>query len=166
MLRGSDRQVYCDAILLHAVAVSSPSGAILLLGHTRAGKSTLSRLLAERFPTLIDDIICAARHRVNNRWYVTDAKLMHTGENPFVPMAAAVRTFQGPEAKLTRISPRELCKHLLDAIFETEISKTYSVERIKYCFAKTAEIARQYPGWRLSATLKPETPRLLWDCFS
>ena len=165
MLKGDERHTYTDGIILHAVAVSAPKGAILLLGHTGAGKTTLSRLLAERFPTLIDDNVYVAKNRINKKWYVTDVKYLHAGKGDYMPLLAAIRTFQAPQAKLISISSRELCKYLLDAIFETEMSKNYTLDRQRAWFAYSAEIARNYKGWRLSANLLQETPQLIWDYF-
>jgi ABC-type dipeptide/oligopeptide/nickel transport system ATPase subunit len=152
-------------LILHAVAVSAPTGAILLLGHSGAGKSTLGRALSVRFPVMADDNICLAPGPKNSQWFVTDAKMMHTASYRFVPLLAAIRTFQSPVAHLEKIPPRLLCRYLLDALFEVQGMRIDSTKQKKEWFAWLADVARHHPGWRLSATLGPETPQLVFDCF-
>mgnify|MGYP000937092959 CR=1 FL=1 len=152
-------------LLLHAVAVKAPAGALLLLGHSGAGKSTLGRLLSKRFPVLADDNIYLAQSRLNQRWYITDARRLQDKSSPFTPLLGLIRTYQAQKAQLVPVSGTQACRYLLDAVFEIE-SMRYAEERQqRIWFADVAEVARSCPAWRLSATLQAETPALVWDCF-
>ncbi|HOZ22837.1 MAG TPA: hypothetical protein PLO28_13695 [bacterium] len=152
-------------LFLHAVAVQAPAGALLLLGHSGAGKSTLGRLLSGRFPVLADDNIYLARSRLNQRWYMIDAKRLQEKSVPFAPVLAMIRTFQAQQAQLVPISQTQACRYLLDAVFEI-ISSRDALEMMQWrWFASVAEVARSCPAWRLSATLQAETPALVWECF-
>jgi ABC-type glutathione transport system ATPase component len=153
-------------LVLHAVAVLAPAGVILLLGHSGAGKTTLGGLLSERFPIVSDDIVYLAQHKTNNKWYITDAKkVLISNSKNYLPLLATIRTYQSYELRLTRIFSRENCVHLLNAVFEAEWVLHSRTGKEASWFTSVAEIARHYPGWRLSATLNLETPQLIWDCF-
>lgn len=152
-------------LLLHAVAVQAPAGALLLLGHSGAGKSTLGRLLSGRFPVLADDNIYLARSRLNQKWYMIDAKRLQEKTVPLTPVLAVIRTFQALHAQLVPVSQTQACRYLLDAVFEIISSRDALEKQQRVWFAHVAEVARSCPAWRLSATLQAETPALVWDCF-
>jgi ABC-type dipeptide/oligopeptide/nickel transport system ATPase subunit len=165
MLKKFDRFTFDKGLIIHSVAVLAHEGAILLLGHSGAGKSTLSRLLAERYPIFADDNIYIAQHRFDKKWYIADAKLLQADSYDFVPLLSIIRTCQAQQHQLIKVTPRETCKNLLDAAFEAGGLWNVSIQQQRDWFAFTAEIARNYPGWRLFATLGSETPNLIWNCF-
>jgi len=152
-------------LMLHAVAVEAPAGALLLLGHSGAGKSTLGRLLSGRFPLLADDNIWIAQSRLNQQWYIIDAKRAQEKNARFVPVAGMIRTYQATKARLEPVSQQQACRYLLDAVFEIAYARDASEEQRRSWFAGVAEVARSCPAWRLSATLQTETPELVWNCF-
>lgn len=152
-------------LFLHAVAVQAPAGALLLLGHSGAGKSTLGRLLSQHFPVLADDNIYLAQSRLNQRWYIADARKLQDKSSPFTPLLGLIRTYQAQKAQLVPVSQTQACRYLLDAVFEI-ISSRDALEMLQWrWFTSVAEVARSCPAWRLSATLQAETPELVWDCF-
>jgi ABC-type glutathione transport system ATPase component len=161
-----ERSALNRGFFLHAVAVVAPRGAVLILGHSGAGKTTLSRLLAEKFPPVMDDFIYIAKHKNSKKWYICDSKKMSISPHPFMPLLATLRTYQAHKPQLTRLSPREACRDLTDAVFEIELMRSVRTALQARAFVSAAEISRNYSGWRLFATLDSETPRLVWDCFS
>jgi|GEM_PF-1055623 energy-coupling factor transporter ATP-binding protein EcfA2 len=166
MSSSREESITKHGLILHAVAVSAPEGAILILGHSGAGKSTLGRALAEKFPLLADDNVYLTTGILHKRWFVADAKLLHLQQPQFRPLLGAIRTFQAPQVRLTPIGPRQTCRFLLDALYEVEGMRLGSLEQQKHWFGCLAEVARQVPGWRLSATLGRETAQLVFDCFA
>jgi ABC-type branched-subunit amino acid transport system ATPase component len=152
--------------VLHAVAVASSNGIVLILGHSGAGKTTLGNLLSERFPVVADDIVYITQHVLRKTWYSTDAKrMMSFNSKNFMPILGAVRVFQSNQAQLTRLTPRDFCKHLFYAVLEAEWVYSKRLGREREWFDSVAEIARNYPGFRLNATLDLETPHLVWNMF-
>ena len=166
MTEYSNRNNFFRAFFLHAVAVETPRGAILILGHSGAGKTTLSSLLAEKYSVVADDIIYIGQHKKNRKWYITDGKKLQSFVNNWMPLLATIRTYQAREPQLVNIPSREVCKHLMDAVFENNMMCDVKGELQRAAFVSVAEIARTYPGWRLMSNLTIATPNLVWECFS
>jgi energy-coupling factor transporter ATP-binding protein EcfA2 len=167
MLNKSEEKLFQRGFLLHAVAVLAPQGAILLLGHSGAGKTTLGRLLNEYYPIIADDIVFVAQHKIDKQWYIADAKSSRPDDRyNFFPLSLAIRTFQSPVAQINRISERELCRYLLDAAYEAGGRWNPTTDAQKNWFADVALIARSYQGWKLLSTISPETPELVRKLFS
>ena len=162
MIEYLERNKFWRGFFLHTVVVAAPKGGVLILGHSGAGKTTLSKLLQEKFTPFLDDIAYIAQHKATRQWFVTDGKKMETSFNGWIPLFATIRTIQADEPSMTQIPPREVCKYLADAIFENYLMCKVDPKLQKMAFASVAEIARQYPGWRLLATLCPQTPDLVW----
>jgi ABC-type nitrate/sulfonate/bicarbonate transport system ATPase subunit len=170
-LRGMDRQERSRAtppwagdLLLHAAAVVAPAGALLLLGHSGAGKSTVCRLVAGRLPVLADDVVRLARKgEMGATWHVSDAQQDPAAPVRAVPLVAVLRLFQAEAAALVRATPRQMCGYLADALFEVELQRQVSNWPRRAWFACVADVARLHPGWQLRFTKGPETARLLCE---
>ncbi|HOU24244.1 MAG TPA: hypothetical protein PKW05_06420 [Anaerolineae bacterium] len=151
-------------LLLHAAAVVTPAGALLLLGHSGAGKSTVCGLVAERLPTLADDLVrltCAGQ--AERAWCVSDAKQSLAPSARSVPLVAVLRLYQSEVTALAPATPRETCGYLLDAAFEVDLQRQVDSRKKRAWFACLATVARVHPGWRLQFALGPETASLLCE---
>jgi ABC-type glutathione transport system ATPase component len=149
-------------LVLHAAAIAAPRGALLILGHSGAGKSTLCRLVAGVFPTLADDMVCLMRtNRGNGVWLVADGKQGLGRTEHALPLRAIIRVVQGDKALLIPAGAVETCRHLVDALYETEAQRRADLQQRRASFAVLAGIARQYDGWRLLSTLGTETTELI-----
>jgi energy-coupling factor transporter ATP-binding protein EcfA2 len=171
MLR-PDRVQAADVLVLHSSAVVTPGGALLFLGHASAGKSTICRLLAERFPPLADDAVYLTRQE-DGAWYVADGT-RRAFAGPLeedelagldgVPLRAILRLFQAPTPRLAPLGQLETCRYLTDALFEIGWPKQ-KVETARGMFAAVAQVARSYPGWQLYFSVDHTTSGLVFRTF-
>ncbi len=153
--RGSRGRI---GVYLHASAVNVSGGALLFLGHSTAGKSTIGRLLAERYPLIADDKVLVSRMD-DGCWMVRDASgkfRAWTGTGyPLgrrrYPLLAVVRIFKARAVTMHPLGQRETCRYLLDAVFENDFQRRVSDLRVrKDWFRMTAAISRGIAGWRLT----------------
>jgi hypothetical protein len=160
-------------IAVHASAVATPGGALLFLGHAGAGKSTICRLLADRFPALADDAVYLIS-RTDGVWRVADGNHRAFGGPLEVAQAAAldgptlravVRLYQDSASRLERIGPRQTCRHLADALFELAWPKTADASAVRAMFLAVAQVARGYPGWELHFRPDDSTAGLVFASF-
>ena len=100
-----------SGVFLHASAVIVDGGAVLFLGHSTAGKSTISRLLGAVCPVLADDTVFAWRTE-GGEWRVADGKFRF--EQPLV--SESTPNTQHPTSNVQGKSPEHRhssgCKHL------------------------------------------------------
>lgn len=166
------------SLFLHASAVIVDGGALLFLGHSTAGKSTIARLLGEAYPVLADDSVFAARGE-DGRWGVVDGGFRF-GEGDFadwqkrirrqidlnsVPLRGCLRIHKAPELRMGPMNPAELARHLMDAAMEIDLQRKYGrisgssemepsaweevLQMRRRWFGLVAEIARTCPGRHL-----------------
>ena len=162
-------------LFLHASSVVVEGGALLFLGHSTAGKSTLARLLGRAFPVLADDAVFVSR-RQNGQWEVVDGGFRF-GEGDFadwqarvrrqidrhaVPLRGCLRIHKAQLVRTEPMEPVELARYLLDAAMEIDIQRKYGrasgtfemepavwdevLRMRRRWFGLVAEIARTYPG--------------------
>lgn len=144
---------------LHASAVQVRGRALLFLGHSTAGKSTISRLLSGRYPIIADDKVWVSLLK-NGTWMVCD------GHDNFAsaadraramkrlaryPLLAVLRIFKAKTNGLEPISARQTCRHLMDAVFEVDCQRTdEKPAAMKKRFALAAALAKKKEGWHLT----------------
>lgn len=145
-------------VFLHCSSVYVSGKAILFLGHSNAGKSTISQLLSERYPVIADDKVWISR-KSNGDWMVRDASSNFRGviENYFTfgrdqyPLIAVLRIFKSNATQILPISPKETCVYLLDAVFEIDFQRRIDDVKIrKEWFKLAAQISRKIEGWHLT----------------
>ena len=125
-------------LFLHASSVVVEGGALLFLGHSTAGKSTIARLLGEAHPVLADDAVFVSR-RPEGRWWVVDGGFRF-GEGDFadwqtrirrqideksVPLRGCLRIHQATENRIAPMEPVELARHLTDAAMEIDLQRKF-----------------------------------------
>jgi hypothetical protein len=145
-------------VCLHASSVNVSGQALLFLGHSTAGKSTISRLLSERYPVIADDKVWVYQIK-NGDWVVHDGSdNFHAGnghECPVgrdqYPLLAVLRIFKANTTQIVPLSKKETCRYLMDAVFEIDFQrKVEDLGRKKSWFSCVAEISRKIKGWRLT----------------
>ena len=165
-------------LFLHASSVIIDGGAVLFLGHSTAGKSTIARLLGAAYPVLADDAVFVSR-RPEGRWGVVDGGFRF-GEGDFadwherirrqidqnsVPLRGCLRIHKAPELRMGPMDPAELARHLMDAAMEIDLQRKYGrisgssemepsawdevLQMRRHWFSLVAEIARTCPGRHL-----------------
>jgi energy-coupling factor transporter ATP-binding protein EcfA2 len=152
---------------LHASAVSVNGGALIFLGPSGVGKSTICQLLAGFAQPLADDIT----HLVpqgRGRWTVVDASdrsgLLSESEamaRKRIPLQATFRLYQASQPRLERVEPLESCRHLTAALFENRIWAQYETWEEKAVFSELAAIARSVPGYRFYFDQSPKTIEMI-----
>ena len=165
-------------LFLHASSVIIDGGAVLFLGHSTAGKSTIARLLGAAYPVLADDAVFVSR-RPEGRWGVVDGGFRF-GEGDFadwherirrqidqnsVPLRGCLRIHKATELRMGPMDPAELARHLMDAAMEIDLQRKYGrisgssemepsawdevLQMRRHWFSLVAEIARTCPGRHL-----------------
>ncbi len=115
---------------LHASAVMLDGGAILFLGHSTAGKSTMARLLSPICPILADDTVLVQRND-SGQWLVTDGKIRFSASTTTkarprhltIPLHACIRIHKGPTLTCEPLPPLALAQCLMDAVMEVDVQR-------------------------------------------
>ena len=153
-------------LFLHASAVLGPKGAILLLGHSGSGKTSLCKILSPYFSLIADDITFVCRRKCGV-WEVRDGdsfrpelfKNRSVSKNmvqkaPAYPLGSIIRIFASQSTVLQPLAPMKLCEYLMDAVFEIDIQrKTIRSDLTVQWFHHVAAIAKQNKGWQLQFAL-------------
>ncbi|NLG34756.1 MAG: hypothetical protein GX548_05325 [Lentisphaerae bacterium] len=166
-------------LFLHASSVVTSRGALLFLGHSTAGKSTMTRLLGARFRVLADDAVFATR-RDDGRWQVVDGGFRYDGggvadwqqavhrsleAGEGIPLAGCLRIFKAADVRREPMAPLPLARCLMDAAMEIDVqrkngrpSRAHGVDPAEWTpsrdmrrtwFHLAADLARSCPGWKL-----------------
>ncbi len=158
-------------LFLHAAAVDGPYGAILLMGHSCSGKTTLSSLLSDHFYLIADDLVFA-RSLNNGIWGVMSGRQIKSmvyendstykeilqEEDRWYPLHAIVRIFAAQHTDLKPLSSIKTCEYLMDAVFEIDIQrKKTRPDLAQRWFQFAVLMARQYPGWQLQFSLEKQS---------
>ncbi len=153
-------------ILLHAGAVKTDRGALLFLGHSKAGKSTICNLLSKRYELIADDMV-HVQFEENTGWVANNINSYMEKREQYtstktrpngVPIHAIMRIYQSKHVNSQQIPQKELCLQLTNSILEgIGQSSSYSGFSAKHYFHVVSEIARDISGWSLQFTKKNET---------
>lgn len=160
-------------LFLHASAVVVDGGAVLFLGHSTAGKSTIARMLGPTFPALADDAVYAAKDAAGG-WRVVEGGFRFEDGDIYqriqeihrqirdgkgVPLRACFRLRKAEQVRLIPVPPVELARYLADAALEVDLQrKTEKYQKSpkidllalhRQWFHWVAEIARSHSGWML-----------------
>ena len=174
-------------LFLHASAVATESGALLFLGHSTSGKSTIVRLLRSRFPTLADDSVYATLTEAGH-WQVVDGGFRfdgggvaewqesvrrRTAAGEGVRLAGCLRIRKSPAVRIAPLGELELAGHLMNAVMEIDLQRKLGRTgnaggsewgQVRDCrrrwFGQVAEIARACPGWELWFSRDAQQDRL------
>lgn len=170
-IRKSD-VLHKDGVYFHASSVSISGKVLLFLGHSTAGKSTISQLLSERYLVVADDKVLVSKS--NNIWLVQDASGKFRdwtgtgyplGRKKY-PLLAVLRIFKGPSTRIQLNTQKETCKYLMDAIFENDFQRNIEdLDVRKKWFKMTAEISKNIGGWRLTFPKSTSIIKKITDVF-
>lgn len=162
-----------EGLFLHASAVVVDGGAVLFLGHSTAGKSTLARMLAATFPVLADDAVFAARDS-QGKWRVVEGGFRFEDGDIGRRLGDILRRIEGGGGILVRgcfrlqkaetikvepASPWQVARFLTDAAIEVDLQRKAGKSQAKNTrkiremrrrwFHWVADIARTSPGGTL-----------------
>ena len=155
--------------VLHASAVRALRGALIFLGPSGTGKSTICALLQGRVAPLASDTVYLLR-RAGEGWGVADGG-RRALDGPLtedearsvqsVPLQAIVRLYQSRRSQVERLAPLALCRYLTDALFEVPWQREYGVALKRALFAGLAQVAREVPGYAFRFDCSPTGLELL-----
>lgn len=151
-------------VLLHASSVSINGRALVFLGHSNSGKSTISRLLSREYPIIADDKVRLRKNKTGE-WLAGNADsknilqiddgVPRVSSQEF-PLSAFIRIYKSDATACRPISPRTTCGYLLDAVFEVAGQRSEEDPAIvKKWFELLADVSKKIDGWHL--TFKNDT---------
>jgi len=153
-----------EVLVIHASAVRTDDGALIFLGPSETGKSTICSLLSRHLEPVADDLV-GLIPCTEGKWTVLDAQhdvipitwAEAQASAPDSPLLRAIfRLHQAPVASLEQVDSLQTCRYLTDAFFEARWQRLYSIEMKTIAFAALAAIARSIPGYRLHFHLSPQ----------
>lgn len=160
------------SVLIHASAVEYKGRALVFLGPSGTGKSTISQLLArtvENINILADDKVCFDA-LANGGWMVSNALPRLLQNTPgaksdtasrYVPLGAIFRLYQAPSPRLEPLSMLDTCLYLIKAFAEIVRKQPDIPEKNMLCFVSLADIARVTPGYELYCDRSSNTADIL-----
>lgn len=144
-----------NGFMLHASSVNIKDKAIVFLGHSTSGKSTIAQLLSRQFPLISDDKIIMFKS--DGKWFVKSGDeerkfLEYKKKIPFVsgcfPILSFIRIYKSENNNMHKIESNVLCKSLIDAVFEVDNQRSINNTGLrKHWFRLSAELARNIQGW-------------------
>ena len=156
-----------EGLFLHASAVVVDGGALLFLGHSTAGKSTIARLLGKVHPVLADDSVYVARGPDGNWRGVDGSFRFGRDELPgwqeevrrraegagAVPLRGCFRIHKATVLRAEPMEPLEAARHLMDAAMEIDVQRKFGRLRAGEAagaagaLAEMRRMRRKWFGW-------------------
>lgn len=149
---------------IHASAVCVDSGALVFLGPSGTGKSTVCRLLSAHARFLANEAVYLVP-RVDGGWNVSAADHLayegplskeQTAAFSAAPLWAIIRLFQASVPRLEQIDALRTCRYLTDALFEIPWQREYDAATKGVVFSDLATVSRSVPGYEFYFDLSPE----------
>ncbi|MBN2005232.1 MAG: hypothetical protein JXA21_17875 [Anaerolineae bacterium] len=146
------------SVLIHASAVEYRGKALVFLGPSETGKSTISQLLAATLDgarVLADDKV-NLDWQVGNGWTVSDGMPRFLQERvgtqsisvmPHAPLGAIFRLYQAPLPQLRHLGSLETGLYLIKAFAEINRRQPADIAENKSYFASLAAVAKFAPGY-------------------
>lgn len=162
------------ALAIHASAVQMNGGALIFLGPSGTGKTTLCELLRGHAAPLANDVVYLLR-REDGQWGVADGA-RRAYEGPLsadeaaalqtTPLRAIFRLFQAEQPAITPIGALAACRYMTDALFEMAWQREYDTATKKAAFAALAAACRETPGFEFRIQRSPRTAEALKEAAS
>lgn len=141
-----------NGLLFHGSAVSiDDGGAIVFIGHSTAGKSTISNKLSSIFAKVEDDQVLLVENSKSKISLKNKDKYGNIREYPLMSIFQVVKS---NSLKVEQVSAKYLCKKMLDAYFEIDAQR-YAIgrEKNKAVFFEICRLAKQISGWKIYFSL-------------
>jgi hypothetical protein len=158
-------------LAVHASAVCTRDGALVFLGPSGTGKSTIAGMLESRAPLVAHDVVYLIPVQDNGKWFAADGG-RRAYDGPLsreeaaaldaLPLRAVVRLFQTTAApRLRPIGALAHCRYLTDALFEVAWQRDHDTLKKRTLFADLAAVCRSTPGYEFYFDLSPRTLGML-----
>mgnify|MGYP000844244192 CR=1 FL=1 len=160
------------SVMIHASAVEYRGKALVFLGPSETGKSTISQLLAATLDgarVLADDVI-DLDWEVGNGWGVGDARprllqestgIQSTSTALHVCLGAIFRLYQAPYPRLMPLRALETGLYLMKAFAEVGRRQAESLEEKRACFVSLVDVARVVSGYELYCDRSLQTVNII-----
>lgn len=144
-----------DFIPLHASAVYNADGALLFLGPSGTGKSTMWRMLSAYMSPSDEDLVFLV-HLANEWLIVSGGQWKHRsieritveGESiAYTPLRAVFRLYQDIQPRLERIGSLWTCRYLTNAFLDILSQRKRPLASKQHTFMNLASIARSLLGY-------------------
>ena len=140
---------------LHASSVISKKGALIFVGHSASGKTTISDILNVKFQKVEDDMVLLFEEKPG-RWFLKD-RVNKSTKQKLYPVFAIFRLLKAQNISIEKINKLRLVKILIDAYFEVEsqrvgINKNNNIK----AFKTINKFAKLHNGWDLKFSLKSD----------
>lgn len=158
-----------EGYYLHASAVNTVVGALLFMGHSTSGKSTISRKLSDQCELIADDVVrirmnsdglyqvADGKHRFSSNGYLGETQPLDE-----YPLAKMTRLFKSPKSYTCAVSQRQMCRYLADALFEVDVQRRNTDLSFRTSlFQKVALLSRSVPGIELYFCLDSSSDDIL-----
>lgn len=160
-----------DIVAIHASAMRNDDHAVIFLGPSGTGKSTMYRLLSPYMRPLSTDASYLVP-QADGSWYVAwgdgrvhgeiiPSSIEEAAALPGAPLRAVVRLYQAPEPRLENLDAFLTCRYLTDAFFEITWQRDQPSAIKRRAFANLARVARLFPGYVFHFDLSARTPEIL-----
>ncbi len=156
------------SVLIHASAVEYRGKALVFLGPSETGKSTISQLLAGTLDdarVLADDVV-DLEWQADSGWIVSDAMPCFLRERsgvqsvsvpPHAPLRAVFRLYQALLPQLRPLCNLETGLYLMKAFAEISRRQPDSIAENRAHFVSLAAVARLAPGYEFYCDRSPRT---------
>ncbi len=139
---------------LHASSVNINGKALVFLGHSTSGKSTIAEILSSEFPKISDDKVLLLKNGAN--WFLQNGdkycERVFAG-NPnlkkegIFQILSFMRIYKSDKNEIKKIENPLLCRYLTDAVFEVDQQRrVMDIKLRKEWFSAIADISRKFEG--------------------
>jgi hypothetical protein len=156
-------------VAIHASAVYNDDGALVFLGPTGTGKSTVCRLLSAEARVLADDKVYLVP-LADGAWGVADATSRSfygplSGEEvaalEIQPLQALFRLHQAPQSRLERSDALAACRDLVNAFLELYWHRDLEVTGMEGAYRSLARVSRRVAAYHLYFANSPDVVDLV-----
>jgi energy-coupling factor transporter ATP-binding protein EcfA2 len=158
-------------LVFHASAIKLYQGALVFLGPSGIGKSTICRLLSSVSEKWADDVVHLTLNEAkqwdvikspNYKGLLSEPSLK---ERDRIPLNAIVRLSKSRTPLVQSISPSSSCCYLMQAIFDIKALLNCSCEFRMKLFAQAASVVRSTPGYLFHFDLSQQSIDLILNVF-
>jgi hypothetical protein len=151
-------------VSLHASAVCANGRALVFLGPSETGKTSMCLLLSEHTRALALDAVYLIPRlggweavKGDGRAHGRPISQQEVAVAKSTPVQAIFRLYQARVPRLKAITPLQTCRYLTDALFEITRHRQDDLETKRSAFSNLAKIARAVPGYEFYFDLSPQT---------
>jgi len=148
-----------QGLFFHASAVNIKGRAVLFFGQSGSGKTTISKLLSEKYPIIADDKAWISKNRFGE-WCVCGgfidinfSKVVFDSikKKEKYPIHSLVSIHKADSFNIEKMDAIDVCYKLVSSVFEIYIQQAMKdLDIRKKWFSDCSAISKKYQGWRLN----------------